>query len=243
MATDNAPRDKIGRHVMGNRRFSSLKTGLSAAAVAGALLLAGCATPFEARVQHYQALPPLQGQSFRIVPADPARRGTLEFETYAQVVSERLQRFGLRPATDPASAQFVVELDYGSGPARERIASRNVSVGVGWGSRGWYGGGAWGWPGWGDPFWEPEIYSYSIYPAFLEMRILRSVDRAPLFEGRADATTRVNDLTVSVPKLADALFQDFPGQRVFSGKVKVPAQSKAKNAAPASAVPPAPDRG
>jgi hypothetical protein len=228
---------------MGTRR-TFRKSGAAAAAAIALLGLGACATPFEARVQHYQALPPLQGQTFRIVPVDPQRRGTLEFETYAQVVGERLQRFGLRPAADPSAAQFVVELDYGSGPARERIASRNVSVGVGWGNYGgWYGGGRWGWPGWGDPFWAPDIYSYSIYPAFMEMRILRAADRAPLFEGRADATTRTNDLTVAVPKLADALFHDFPGQRVFSGTVKVPTSGQQKPAAATTPVAPAPDRG
>jgi hypothetical protein len=59
------------------------------------------------------------------------------------------------------------------------------------------------------------------------MRILRAGDTAALFEGRADTTTRANDLTVTIPKLADALFQNFPGERVQSAVVKVPPKKPA----------------
>lgn len=203
------------------------------AATALALLLAGCATPFEARVQQYQALPPIQGQTFHITPADSRLEGSLEFKTYAQIVADRLQKAGFRPTDTAADAQYLVRLDYGSGPGRERIAtSPSVSMGYGWGG-GWYGRSRWGWggwPGWGgyyDPFWhQPEVYSYSVYPAFLEMTILRASDKASLFEGRAETTTRVNDLTQSVPNLVDALFKNFPGERISSEVVKVPRNQK-----------------
>lgn len=209
------------------------KNGLRTALAAGLLLtVAGCATPFQARVQHFQQLPPLQGQTFTIVPSDAERAGSLEFASYAQLVSERLRQHGLVPA-ESSAAQLVVTLDYGSGPGRERLATRNTSMSMGWGwgpswSRGWRSGwgwggwGGWGYPGmWGDP-WGPEVYSYSVYPAFLDMRIARASDKTSLFEGRADSIVRVNDLTVTVPKLVDALFQNFPGDRVQSGVVKVP---------------------
>jgi hypothetical protein len=207
---------------MSKKHEGLIRAGL----VAGLMLLvAGCATPFEARVQHYQAMPPIQGQTFRIVPAEERRRGSLEFETYAQIVAQRLVAAGFRPAAPGAAPELLVELDYGSGPGRERIASNNVSMsmGWGWGGHGWYGAGRWGWPGWD----YPDVYSYSVYPAWLEMRILRAVDKAALFEGRADTTTRANDLTVTIPKLADALFQNFPGERVQSAVVKVPPKKPA----------------
>lgn len=208
------------------------RKAFGAVALAGSLLvLAGCATPFRAQVQHYQALPPLQGQTFHISPADSERSGSLEFQTYAQVVAQRLQQAGLRPADSAGAAQLLVELDYGAGPARERLATSPGSVrfGYGWGGS-WYARHrwAWGYPGWGgfyDPWWgQPEVYSYAVYPAFLEMKIVRASDKASVYEGRAETTTRANDLTRTVPQLADALFQNFPGERIMSGTVKVPAK-------------------
>lgn len=208
---------------------------LRAAAIAGAMLVvAGCATPFRAQVQHYQAMPAIEGQTFHVAPIDSSNTGSLEFQTYAQVVGEHLQAAGLRPAENMADAQLVVQINYGVGPARERLATSpgSMGMGYGWGNR-WYGYSrwGWGWPGWGyyDPFWsQPEVYSYAVYPAFLEMKILRASDKAALFEGRAETTTRTNDLTRNVPKLADALFQNFPGDRVMSGTVKV-VEKKAGN--------------
>lgn len=193
-------------------------------AVAAALLLAvaGCTTPFQARVQHYQAMPPIQGQTFAIVPGTDSQKGSLEFRTYAQMVGDKLRVAGFQPAASEADAQFLVQIDYSSGPARERVATRDVGMGMGWGWGPYWGRGGWG--GWGyDPFWgQPEVYSYTIYPTRLDVRIMRAVDKESVFEGTAETTTRTNDLTVTVPKLVEALFQNFPGERVQSQIVKVP---------------------
>ncbi|MFA7440409.1 MAG: DUF4136 domain-containing protein [Sphingomonadaceae bacterium] len=204
-----------------NRRKAGVRAATAAAML---LLMAGCATPFQARVEHYQALPPIQGQTFHVVSADPARQNTLEFQTYAQVVSDRLRAAGFTPASSAENAQFLAEIDYGTGPVRERLATRNVSVGMGWGYGGWYGRSRWGWGGFYDPFWNtPDVYSYPVYPAWLRMQIVRAEDKVSVFEGKAETTTRTDNLTVTLPKLADALFQNFPGERVQSEVVKVPA--------------------
>lgn len=194
------------------------------------LLLAACAQPFEARVQSFQALPPAAGQSFAIEPADAGKQGSLEFASYGALVSEELRRAGFEPAAPGAKPDLVVRMDFGVGPGRERLATRpGFSSRAAWG---WYGPGWWGWygPGWWgsfyDPFWgpwsEPEVYSFTVYPAFLEVDILRATDKAPLFEGRAEATTRVNDLPATMPKLVAALFTDFPGENARSRVVRVP---------------------
>jgi hypothetical protein len=210
--------------------FAALRPLRLAASVAALGLLAACAQPFEARVQSFQSMPPIQGQTFAVKASDPSRDGSLEFQSYAQLVSEQMQKQGFRPA--PAeTADFIVKVDFGSGPPRERIATTPGSVGVGWNSWGWHGRGwvgyPWGWGAFYDPFWgpgwgQPEVYSFTIYPAFLDVDILRASDKTPVFEGRAETTTRVNDLPATMPKLVTAIFTDFPGASARSKVVRVP---------------------
>lgn len=203
-------------------------------AIAALGLLAACAQPFEARVQSFQVMPPTQGQSFAIEPSTDARKGSLEFAAYAGVVQTELQRLGFQPAAPGAKPDLVVLMDFGAGPARERVATRPGMWGGGWGGMGWggwgWGGRGWGpgWGAWGDPFWGPgmgwqaDVYSYSVYPKFLEVKIKRAGDQSTLFEGRAEATTRSNDLPSNIANLATALFTDFPGTSARSTVVRVP---------------------
>lgn len=197
-------------------------------AVAGALLLAACATPFEARVKSFQAMPPARGQSFAVVPADPARAGSLEFQTYASLVSAELARQGFVPAGADAGADLLVQLDFGSGPPRDRLDTRPALASTwGWYGRGWHGRHPFWWNSFYDPFWGPwpqqEIVATTVYPAFVEVDILRSADKAPLFEGRAETVTRTNDLPGTMPNLVTALFKDFPGAPAGSRTVRVSA--------------------
>jgi hypothetical protein len=202
-------------------------------AIAGLALLSACATPFEARVQSFQSMPPVQGQTFAIVPAVETKQGSLEFAAYAGMVATELQRAGFQQAASPADAYMVVVVDFGAGPGRERLATRPGTPSTwGWYGRGWGGTRS---PWWGssfyDPFWgpgwnQPEVYSFTVYPAFLEVQIKRTADKSSLFEGRAETTTRVNDLPSTMPSLVTALFTDFPGAQARSGVVRVPAQPR-----------------
>lgn len=206
---------------------------LGLAAVLALGLLSACAQPFEARVQSFQTMPPAQGQTFAVKPAVEERRGSLEFNSYAQQVAAELQRLGYRQVAEGQPADLSVLVDFGAGPGRERIATRPGMGPVGgpWGGPwGWYGR-RWGHPAfWGsfyDPFWgsgwnQPEVYSFTVYPSFLEVDIQRAADNSPLFEGRAETTTRVNNLPEVMPKLVSALFTDFPGEPARSKVVRVP---------------------
>ncbi len=206
----------------------SVQRLMQVVAVASLALLAACAQPFEARVQSFQAMPPMQGQTFVVKPLDDKLTGSLEFAAYAAEVTAALQKHGLQPAQTPEAANMVVKIEFGSGPGRERIATRpsmNPGWGWGWRGRGWYGG----WPGWYGPWgpWGPwddqEVYSFTVYPAHLHVMIQSQPDGKPLFEGHVATTTRVNDLPAAMPKLVEAMFTDFPGPPASSKVVRVPA--------------------
>lgn len=202
-------------------------------AIATLALLAACAQPFEARVQSFQAMPPVQGQTFHITPADADRAGSLEFAAYAGLVGTELQKLGFRPAASAETADIQVMVGFSSGPGRERISTR-PSTNPSWGWHGgWYGGWGRGWygrPGWWGPWYDPwspwggqEVYSFTVYPAYLHVAMVRTADKTPVFEGRAETTTRKNDLPTIMPNLVTALFTDFPGEPARSKVVRVPA--------------------
>ena len=206
------------------------------ALIAAALLtLSACATPFQSKVSRFQQLPAPSGQSFVIQPADSRMSNSLEFSQYAGLVREQLIAQGYQPASSQAGATLVVGLDYGVNDGREKIDTRPGTSGMygPWGPWGWgpYYGHHWR-GGWYDPFWgpwgwdQPEVYSYTVYNSFLSMKITRTGTGDRLFEGRAEAQTRSDDLTALVPNLVQAMFTNFPGRSGETIKVKIPPPAK-----------------
>lgn len=151
----------------------------AAAALLGvsALGLSACATGFPAQVSRISAMPAPQGQSFFIVPADPAQAGELEFARYAGQVAQAMQAQGYALAPSAEAATMLVKLDYGVDEGEERVERDPFARGYGYdpfwsgyspysGYRPWgyYGRpfysrfGYWGprspfYYGWEDPFW------------------------------------------------------------------------------------------
>jgi hypothetical protein len=198
---------------------------LSIAAPAALLGLSACATGLPTQVSRFQAMPAPAGQSFVIRADDRDKNGGLEFGQYADLVRARLTALGYREASSQADASFIVSLDYGVDQGRERVVATPDPFGDPWGYRGfgrrpYYGsfGGGFGryrspffW-GWHDPFGGGyDIDSYTLYTSFLEMDIRRAGDGQSLFEGRAQARSRTNELPRLVPNLVEAMFTGFPG--------------------------------
>jgi hypothetical protein len=200
--------------------MSFFKKIMTLAAPAALLLLCACATGFPAQVSRFQAMPAPQGQSFVIQPADRAKAGGLEFAQYADHVRRNLVALGYAEARSPAEASFVVTMDYGVDEGRERLVAEPDPFARSWGfgrpyfSRfGYYGRHRspfyWGWH---DPFWSGyDVTSYTVYSSRLDLDIRRTADGQSLFEGRAQARSRTDELPVLVPNLIEAMFTGFPG--------------------------------
>lgn len=203
------------------------------------LALSACAVPFKAQVNRFQAMPAPQGQSFVVAPADPKLQGSLEFAQYAGLVSSKLAAQGYQPAANADAANLVVKLDYGVDAGREKIRTVPGSgFGYGWGAFGPYDrfGYGFGWSprfgyarsrfiyGFHDPFlWggADEIESYTVYTSDLDMTIERKGDGQRVFEGKAKAMSRDDDLTRLVPNLVEAMFTGFPGNSGETVKITV----------------------
>ena len=208
--------------------MSLKKRMLALAAPAALLALSACATGFPAQVQRFQAMPAPQGQSFVVQPADPERRGSLEFAQYADLVRRHLIAQGYAEAASADTATFVVTLDYGVDDGRQLVVARPdpFGYGHGWGFRhrpfysrfGYFGRRHPFYWGWHDPFlYGPwgyggyDIDTYTVFTSFLDMDIRRTADGQALFEGLAQARSRSDELPVLVPNLIEAMFTGFPG--------------------------------
>ncbi|MEO1968737.1 MAG: DUF4136 domain-containing protein [Sphingomonadaceae bacterium] len=189
------------------------------------LLLAGlaaCASNFNSDVTRFHTqLPAPQGQTFAIVPENPADAGGLEFAQYAGYVAQQMQRLGYTPVASATDANLVVMFGYGVGPGRERIRSTGFADPF---YRPWYGYGSYYGPRWGgyyggrwafgmyDPFFDgPNIDSYTVYTSHIDLKIDRAADHQRLFEGKAEALSTSNHLQYLVPNLVEAMFTNFPG--------------------------------
>ncbi|MGB3721462.1 MAG: DUF4136 domain-containing protein [Pacificimonas sp.] len=214
---------------------------LQTAIVSGALMLtSACATGFSADVSRFQNLPAPQGESYAIVAMDSEDdTRSLEFQNYARYVAAQMNAQGYTEVADKDDASLIVSLDYGVNDGRERIATRpGTRFGYGWGSPfygayGWrrralfydpffYGGGFG--RGFGGGF-DNEVYSYTVYGSYLDMNITRP-DGEPVFEGRAEANSRDDNLPELVPNLVTAMFTDFPGMSGKTVRVKVPTEGR-----------------
>ncbi len=189
--------------------------------------LGGCATGLPTEVSRFQAMPAPQGQSFAIQPGE-GNKGGLEFAQYAGLVRRHLLAQGYSEAPSREAASFVVEFDYGVDEGRDRVVARPdpfPRAGYGYGYRRPYYSrfGYFGryrspfYYGWHDPFlydggYGARIDSYTVYTSHFDMDISRAADGQSLFEGRAEARSRDDDLTELVPNLIEAMFTGFPGR-------------------------------
>lgn len=197
-------------------------------AAAALLATAGCTTGFRANVARFQQLPPPSGETFVVESLDPKLQGGIEFNRYAGLIGERLRAEGYQAAATPESATLRVLVDYDVDTGRERVRSTGFGgrfgAGYGWGPRrawryGFYDPFAWG-PGFDD------VYSYTVFTSELEMQIERSADGYRLFEGRARARSRDDNLQYLVPNLIDAMFADFPGRSGETVDITLPPQAR-----------------
>lgn len=207
------------------------------------LAVSGCAEPFHASVNRFQALPAPQGQSFTIKAGDPKLAGSLEFAQYARLVSGKLVAQGYQTAANPAAANLIVSVDYGVDQGKER--TRTVA-GSGFGYGGGFGGGYGPYDGFGrfgpgySPyygygrrgfiygFYDPFLFgsgfdqteSYTVFTSGLDLTIAKP-DGERVFEGKAKAMSTSDNLSYLVPNLVEAMFTGFPGNSGETVKITV----------------------
>lgn len=179
---------------------------------AAMLALAGCVAPtgpVEVTRFHVADVSPLGKGTISVEPAPGSDGASLEWQSYSIAVMRQLVLAGYVEAAPGKGAQ-VAQLRLERATFKPATSSSPVSVGLG-GTTGSYGTGV----GVG--------LGINLTPApgqQVETRLGVTIrDRASdavLWEGRASFTVRASsplaDTALGAPKMAEALFKDFPGQ-------------------------------
>jgi len=191
------------------------------------LLVAACASSITSDVTRFNKLGKPSGETVRIVAKDPALEGSLEFQSYADLIGRKLGALGYRPAAAGSDARLIVKVGYEVGAPQEK--SR-----YSYGSYPYYGYASYGYGYFGHGFYDPFYpgygygygydgygYNYTVYPRKLEMDIVRAGDNEMLFQGVVDSIGRNQHLNEVMPYLIEAMFNGFPGEDGKTYRVKI----------------------
>ena len=191
------------------------------------LILAGCAS-VRSDVTRFHNLPKWGGgKTILIVPSDPAHNGSIEFNTYAQIVAGYFQKNGyvVVPPNAP-NKDFIAVFTYSMGEGQSGVGSTPVYGKTGGGTTtyyNYYGGYA------GSSYTRPtrgivgsRTFSYPTYETMVWVDIFdakKSTTDRPfkVFEGVAKSQDKGGQLSVVMPAMIEALFTNFPGE---SGKTE-----------------------
>lgn len=187
------------------------------ALLVGVLALSSCASTISARVTSYQKWPAdAAGSSYRIV-ATQEQRDSLEFQSFSDMVRAAIGPTGLVEAASGDNARFDVLIDYGS-PAERRYVQRHRDPYMdGWGFNPFFGGLYGGYGGWG---WGSGIYMgpstvtvpVEIYKNTLMITIKDNHNNGmEVYRSSAVNISDGDNLAAVMPYLAQAVFDDFPG--------------------------------
>lgn len=174
-------------------------------------LVTACATPGQqgTEVTRFHLDQPIAGQPFTVEPAEGGDPNSLEFRTYADIVAAQLARLNFTRAEDLGAAEMVAVVDIVRGSRIEAAQRPPFSIGIGGGS---FGGGVGG--GLGVSTGLGGSRGGEVMVTRLDVALKRRSDGSNVWEGSAMRTDdpEMADPAATVARLADALFQDFPGE-------------------------------
>ena len=196
-----------------------------------ALLLAGCTSPVvRSDVTAFHDWPAdLQGNTFTFV-ATPEQQNNLEYRAYQSLISEQLERLGLRPADNPTAAHLRVRFNYGIEARDVRVIQPVVADPFYlpfYRPYGAFGYGAFGYGPFYDPFWYGEPYlerrenRYVLYTRRLKIEISRASDGKNLFETTVVSEGTDRSLAAVMPYMVQSAFQQFPGKSGVPRRVEL----------------------
>lgn len=195
-----------------------MKAMMARGAVIGlAALVAGCASTgattagaaSTAEVTRFHLGQNIARGEIAVEPLDPAQRGSMEFGRHAAAVEHQLTALGWTVVRGNVRSEQVAVVRVGQG-TREQMRRSGLSLGIGGGVS---GGGLGGGGGVTVPI---GARPGQVVVTELAVRLQRRSDGTAIWEGRAQSEARAGTVTAdranAVDRLAQALFQGFPGE-------------------------------
>ena len=181
--------------------------------------LSACNSAFRSNVATFHEMGAPGGEKVVLTPMNPDKFDSLEFRQYAAALAGHMKSYGYQEAGD-SNPELIVGFDVTINDGREKLRNRPAAgMHPYWDVR-WARAGFWGSPFFYDPFYDRNqvVVAGTFYTVTLSME-LRKPDGELVFEGRAETETRKKALPEIVPYLAEALFQNFPGESGVTRKV------------------------
>lgn len=174
-------------------------------AVVATALLTGCAAPgVVSNVTVFHSLSGNETNKTYMIEATPEQANNLEFNAYAGLLNQALQRHGYTMVTkDPA---LKVSMKYGTS---QTVASTQEPVPYGYYHRGMY------------PAWQTSVDTY--YMQQLEVSMNQVADGKNVYTVRTRLVSASPELSLSMDYLIDSAFQNFPGKNGTTETVTLPA--------------------
>lgn len=188
---------------------------LRAGALMMAAALAGCATTtgpgprYGTEATRFHLGDPIARGPIAVEPVTAADANDPEFRAYADIVARHLTQLGWTVVNTIGNSETVAIVNVQQRSLAD-VRRPPVTIGVGGGSFGWHGGvgGGVSFPVGGG--------TRPLVGTLLEVRIKRRSDGTVFWEGRASTTAPPGapgaQPIPAVEKLANLLFQDFPGE-------------------------------
>ncbi len=185
-----------------------------------AVALGACTHSFRTNVATFHEMGVPGGEKVVLTPMNPEKHDSLEYRQYAGALASHLKSYGYLEA-GKNQPELIVGFDVTINEGREKLRNRpNPFPHPYWDVR-WPRGSYWGSFVY-DPFYSHDtvVVAGTYYTATLSIE-LRKPDGQLIFEGRAETETRSKALPEIVPLLAEALFQNFPGENGVTRKVVI----------------------
>ena len=210
------------------------------------VLTSGCASRIsrlDLRVTPFYQELPEQGKTFFVAPVDKTKIDSPEFFTYAGLVGQELEKYGLRLEKERKPADYAVMLGYGIDEGKESLSSYNTYGQTGGGttySSGNFSGNTYSSSGGsgsysgnysGTSFTMPTYgvtgtgtRSVTLYTRIVTIQIMKRIEPEDegeeakyktIYESRGRSRGSIGEIAVVLPTMIRGLMEDFPGK---SGK-------------------------
>lgn len=194
---------------------------LALAGIAGGCTTTGRQGPVDVTRYHFGA--PLARGSFIVEASSGAMTVSPEYQSYADAVGRAMVPLGFTPAAPNTTSEYIAAVSFTRAGVGEVQRRSPVSIGIGGGTGGGgFRGGGLGIGG-GVGFGLGGGGRQEVIVSELAVQIRRRSDATTIWEGRAQTQgvgIDANQPGPTADRLANALFQGFPGESGITTTVK-----------------------